>query len=130
MARRGRSKSSRTKSSRRRAYHPPASLPRLHRRYDFAPTPSFDTLYPSRPLRRPPVQRFVFPARVLTSPARRVASVPNRYIPKLSVPVPRITIRDLVCAKRAIRREVLFASGKGGSKVARPKFTSVSKIKC
>lgn len=38
--------------------------------------------------------------------------------------------KDIVCAKRQIRREVIHALGYGGQKVKPPKYNSQSKIKC
>jgi hypothetical protein len=38
--------------------------------------------------------------------------------------------RAYVCARRSIRKEVLFANNKTGSGNAKPKFTEQSKIKC
>ena len=58
------------------------------------------------------VNRFYNPASVLSSSRLHVRLDP------------------FVCARRAIRREVIFASGRGGSRVARPRFTSQSKVKC
>lgn len=38
--------------------------------------------------------------------------------------------RAKICARRKIRREVLFASGKGGSKVRPPKYKQQSTVQC
>lgn len=38
--------------------------------------------------------------------------------------------RVLTCVRRARRREVIFASGRGGKKTRRPKYTWRSKIHC
>lgn len=38
--------------------------------------------------------------------------------------------RDLICLERAQRKEVLMAAGAAGGKVAKPKYTWRSKIKC
>jgi len=58
---------------------------------------------------------------------------PNPYSPLFSAPsrvTPRVSLDPFICARRAIRREIMFALGRGGSKVSRPKFTSKSKVKC
>lgn len=43
---------------------------------------------------------------------------------------PRLRPEHFVCARREIRREVIFASGRAGSRVSRPVFNSQSKVKC
>jgi len=40
------------------------------------------------------------------------------------------TLRGLICAKRQIRKEVIHAMGRGGSKVRPPQYKPQSQIKC
>lgn len=42
----------------------------------------------------------------------------------------QIDMSALLCARRAIRKEVLFSKGRGGSKVKKPSYNEKSKLNC
>lgn len=112
----------------RRRNPSPTKRPRLHRVDDITPfiTPVIRQLSVHRQVKRQLpsrlIQRFAAPE----LPTRNSFS---RYLDPSRI-LPNLPIKDIICAKRAIRREVLFASGKGGSRVSKPKFTPNSRIRC
>lgn len=57
------------------------------------------------------------------------APIKRRVAPNFQL-ISEIPKRALLCARRKIRKEVLFASGKGGSKVKPPKFNRNSDLRC
>jgi len=91
------------------------------------PTLSFVTPALTRTILTTP---FIDNSGVYPAPARRMAAAPTRAV-KLYSGTASATSQKSVCKNRGIRREVLFAQGKGGRngmKTAR--FTRNSKVKC
>lgn len=61
----------------------------------------------------------------------RAFSFGNTYAPTLRTPVfGALPKNTLVCVRRKIRKEVILATGKGGSKRKRPRFNKNSHIRC
>ena len=52
------------------------------------------------------------------------------YNPLVQTLINKDVIKSAICAKRKIRREVLFATGKGGGNHRPPRYTLESKIRC
>lgn len=52
------------------------------------------------------------------------------YNPLVQTLINKNVIKSAICAKRKIRREVLFAMGKGGGNHRPPRYTLESKIRC
>ncbi|UDN67815.1 hypothetical protein [robinz microvirus RP_133] len=71
--------------------------------------------------------------RISGAPARLESrSDPARYL-RATVPHAigfQIPHKVLVCAKRKVRRRVIFASGRGGSRVRKPKRNVYSDVRC
>lgn len=135
MARRRRSNNQKT--SARRGSTRPASRP-LHRR-----SVTTTTHYTSRPFNswrqaaiiptfeREPVKRR---PTILTAP-RRALSSPSIAQQNLQSLISRAfvapEIKKLsVCAKRSIRRQVIFANGRGGTRVKKPTYKPSSEVRC
>lgn len=65
---------------------------------------------------------------IMGSPAQ-IKAIPllKKYSPQALFQVDNSA---LLCARRAIRKEVIFSLGRGGSKVKKPKYQTNSKINC
>lgn len=129
MARRG--GNARSHNTARRGLSLPTARSILHRRLPLHPIRQ-----PSLPVFHPPQRdhRLIAPRdrRIVVFSGKSAVVAPavskNRFpSSQLRVATPA---RAFLCARRKIRREVLFAAGVGGTKTRKPKFTQQSSVRC
>lgn len=80
-------------------------------------------IYVPRRLQRSPVQ-----TRIVRTPVRN-RSVPTRILSTALSDVRRLQ-KAYICARRKIRREVIFAKGRAGGSHRPQKFTQKSTVRC
>lgn len=141
MAKKSKNRNSKKVTPSRRA---PRTSPVLHRTKTvtsrpYTPIKSGSVVSPYKPATRARRRRKSITLPVATGrtpPPNRYQLSPTSFFQggSLVSSVPKTTpnrmARAFVCARRKIRREVIFASGKGGKKISAPKYNNQSKIKC
>lgn len=132
MARKGKNNNSKNRTG-RGSYYPTARTP-LHRSLPIIKPITMPTIQqwnpPQRDHRRVPNQRKIHVNFSGTPVTFRPA--PNKmakYYPS-SLLQPVVPKRAFICARRTIRKEVIFATGRNGRNKNKPRFTPKSQIRC